>query len=75
MATWQLQETKDRFSEVLERALTEGPQLIALRGEPVAVLISNAEYARLTQSKPRFVEFMRSSPLFGVELDTARQAS
>jgi antitoxin Phd len=75
MATWQLQEAKDRFSEVLERALTEGPQLIALRGEPVAVLISNAEYARLTQSKPRFVEFMRSSPLFGVELDTARQAS
>lgn len=73
MATWQLQEAKYRFSEVLERALSEGPQVIAARGESVAVLISNADYARLTQSKARFVEFMRSSPLFGVELDTARQ--
>jgi antitoxin Phd len=72
MATWQRQEATDRFSEVLERALSEGPQVIAVRGEPVAVLISNAEYARLTRAKPRFVEFMRSSPLFGVELDTAR---
>jgi antitoxin Phd len=75
MATWQLQEAKDKFSEVLEQALREGPQMIAARGESVAVLISNAEYARLTQAKPRFVEFMRSSPLFGVELDTARQTS
>jgi antitoxin Phd len=72
MATWQLQEAKDRFSEVVERALREGPQVIAVCGEPVAVLISNAEHARLTQPKPRFVEFMRSSPLFGIELDTSR---
>jgi antitoxin Phd len=75
MATWQLQEATGRFSEVLEQALREGPQVIAVRGESVAVLISNAEYARLTQAKPRFVEFMRNSPLFGVELNTARQAS
>ncbi len=33
MATWQLQEAKDRFSEVLELALSEGPQVIAVRGE------------------------------------------
>lgn len=75
MATWQLQEATDRFSEVLERALGEGPQVIAVRGESVAMLISHVEYARLTQAKPRFVDFMRSSPLFGVELDAARQPS
>lgn len=75
MATWELQEAKDRFCEVIERALSEGPQVIAVRGEPAAVLISNAEYSRLTRPKPRFVEFMRSSPLFGIELDAARQPS
>ena len=75
MATWQLQEAKDRFSEVLELALSEGPEVIAVRGESVAALISNAEYARLMRPKPRFVEFMRSSPLSGVELDVARQPS
>jgi antitoxin Phd len=58
---------------MVERALSEGPQVIAVRGEPAAVLISNAEYARPTRPKPRFVEFMRSSPLFGIELDAARQ--
>ena len=72
MATWQLQEATDRFSEVIERALNEGPQVIAVRGESAAVLISHAEHARLTRPKPRFVEFMRSSPLFGIELDTSR---
>lgn len=65
MATWQLQEAKDRFSEVIERALGEGPQMMAVRGEPVAVLISNAEDVRVTQPKPRFVKFVRSSPRFG----------
>ena len=72
MATWQLQEATDRFSEVIERALSEGPQVIAVRGEPVAVLISHAEHARLTRPQPRLVEFMRSSPLFGIELDISR---
>ena len=75
MATWQLQEATDKFSEVLERTLSEGPKVIAVRGEPVAMLISKAEYARLTRLKPRFVEFIRSSPLFGAELDAARQTS
>ena len=62
MATWQLQEATDRFSEVIERALGEGPQVIAVRGEPVAVVISHAEHLRLTRPQTRFVEFMRSSP-------------
>ena len=55
MSTWQLQEAKSKFSEVV-------------------VLISRAEYARLTHPKPGFVEFMRRSPMAGLELDTGRHA-
>ena len=73
MPTWQLQEAKGTFSEVVKRALNEGPQGITVRGEPVAVLISRAEYARLTHPKPGFVAFMRSSPLAGLDLDAGRQ--
>ena len=73
MATWQLQEAKSKFSEVVKRALSEGPQGITVRGEPVAVLISRAEYARLTRLKPGFVEFMRRSPMAGLALDLERQ--
>ena len=42
MSTWQLQEAKCKLSEVVERALSEGPQGITVRGEPAAVLISRA---------------------------------
>ena len=73
MVTWQLQEAKSKFSDVVKRALSEGPQGITVRGEPVAVLISRAEYARLTHPKPGFVEFMRRSPLTGLALDIERQ--
>ena len=73
MATWQLQAAKSKFSEVVKRALSEGPQSITVRGEPVAVLISRAEYARLTYPKPGFVEFMRRSPMVGLALDIERQ--
>ena len=72
MLTWQLQEAKSKFSEVVKRALSDGPQGITVRGEPVAVVISRAEYARLTTPKPGFVEFMRSSPMTGLELDMER---
>ncbi|MEO7400886.1 MAG: type II toxin-antitoxin system Phd/YefM family antitoxin [Polaromonas sp.] len=74
MATWQLQEAKGKFSEVVKRALSEGPQGITVRGEPVAVLISRAEYARLTQPKPGFIQFLRASPMVGLALDIERQA-
>ena len=73
MTTWQLQEARGKFSEVVKRALSEGPQGITLRGEPVAVLISRAEYARLMHPKPGFVVFMRRSPLAGLALDIERQ--
>lgn len=75
MATWQLQEAKGKFSEVVKRAQKEGPQNITVHGEAVAVIISRAEYTRLTQPKPRFVDFMRGSPLIGAEVDFSRKQS
>ena len=73
MAKWQLQEAKSKFSEVVRHARSEGPQVITVRGAAVAVLISRAEYARLTNPKPGFVEFMRGSPMAGLALDIERQ--
>ena len=75
MKTWQLQEAKARLSEVIKRASKEGPQTITMRGEPTAVVISKAEYDRLKRPKENFVDFMRKSPLYGVELDLKRDKS
>lgn len=75
MHSWQLQEAKARFSEVVKSAHNEGPQEITLRGQPAAVLLSAEDYARLTRAKPGLVDFLRQSPLVGVELQIERDHS
>ncbi len=73
MRTWQLQEAKARLSEVIKQASKEGPQTITMRGEPTAVVLSKGEYERLKHPKGSFVDFMRKSPLYGVDIDLKRE--
>ena len=73
MTRWQLQEAKNRLSEVVRKATAEGPQVITLRGDDAVVVIAAAEYARLTRRPKRsLVEFLRNSPLSKVKLDLSR---
>ena len=73
MQTWQLQEAKSKFSEVVKRSQNQGPQNITVHGEPVAVLLSRRDYLKLIHPKPSLVELLRSSPLAGIELDIKRE--
>jgi prevent-host-death family protein len=59
---WQLQEAKQRFSEIVRQAHDDGPQVVTRHGEEVAVVVSIEEYRRLTGSKPDFKDFLRSAP-------------
>jgi prevent-host-death family protein len=45
---WQIQDAKQRFSEVIRAVGHDGPQIITRHGEDVAVIIDIAEYRRLT---------------------------
>ncbi|MCX7327384.1 MAG: type II toxin-antitoxin system Phd/YefM family antitoxin, partial [Hyphomicrobiales bacterium] len=45
---WQLQDAKNRFSEVVSKAMREGPQTVTLRGDRAAVVVSAEDYDRLT---------------------------
>ena len=72
---WQLQEAKNKFSRVVEKAITHGPQIITRRGLEVVVVLSYDEYNRLRKPVSDIVEFFRSSPLVGVELDLERDRS
>jgi len=73
MKTWQLQEAKARLSEVIKQASKEGPQTITMRGEPTAVVISKDEYERIKHPRGSFVDFMRKSPLYGVDIALKRE--
>lgn len=73
MRTWQLQEAKEKFSEVVKSAQNQGPQNITVHGEPVAVLLSRRDYLKLIHSKPSFVELLWASPLVGSDLKITRE--
>lgn len=73
---WQVQTAKARFSELFRRARAEGPQLITRQGKEGVVMMSDEQYEELVgrSHQPKtLVEFFRTSPLVGVELDLERQ--
>lgn len=75
MQTWQLQEAKNKLSQVIDDALTEGPQLITRRGEEVVIVLAYPDYQRLTGGNESLYDFLRNSPLVGVDLDISRDDS
>lgn len=50
MNTWQVQDAKARFSELLDMCISEGPQMVSRRGTETAVLVPIAEWRRLASS-------------------------
>jgi antitoxin Phd len=52
MQTWQLQEAKSRFSEVVDLSLKHGPQMVTKRGEDAVVILSASEYRRMCGALP-----------------------
>ncbi|MGH8300221.1 MAG: type II toxin-antitoxin system Phd/YefM family antitoxin [Steroidobacteraceae bacterium] len=70
---WQLQAAKQHFSEVVERARREGPQLVTKHGRDAVVVVSAEEYARLRADQPSLIDFIRAAPdLDLLDLDRAR---
>ncbi|CAA9447103.1 hypothetical protein AVDCRST_MAG82-3434 [uncultured Rubrobacteraceae bacterium] len=65
--SWQLQEAKQKFSELVRRTLEEGPQVVTRHGEEVVVVVPAEEYRRMGKEKPDFKEFLMSAPE-GLEL-------
>jgi antitoxin Phd len=72
---WQLQEAKARLSEVVRLCVQEGPQILTVRGKEEVVILSKQEYELLIGSKPNLFEFMRHSPLKGLEISFERDQS
>lgn len=65
---WQIQDAKNKLSEVIVRALKQGPQLITRHGEKTVVVISYAEFEKLRKSQGKLSEFFSASPLAGIDL-------
>jgi antitoxin Phd len=69
---WQLQDAKNRFSEVVRKAREDGPQVITVHGTDAVVVVSTDQFRKLSKREGTLLEFFRRSPLVGVELDLTR---
>lgn len=70
--SWQIQEAKNKLSEVVEEAIENGPQILTRRGEEVAVVLSLSEYRQLKKKQTSLSEFFRQSPLADLDLERDR---
>lgn len=58
---WQVQEAKARFSEMLEKALADGPQFVTKRGKETAVLLSAESWRDLeARARPSLKDLLLS---------------
>ncbi len=62
MASWQVNEAKARFSEVVDLACNEGPQTITRHGTDRAVILSAADYQALVAGRPDFKAWLFNGP-------------
>lgn len=70
MRTWPLQDAKARFSELVNRCMEDGPQLVTRHGRKAVVIMTVQEYERLSAPQQGLKEFFISAPR--VDLDISR---
>jgi prevent-host-death family protein len=70
---WPVQDAKQRFSELIRTASTDGPQVVTRHGEEIAVVIDIAEYRRLKGETAEFKDYLRAGAAFD-DLDLSRPA-
>jgi prevent-host-death family protein len=66
---WQLQQAKAKLSELLKRSEQEGPQEITVHGQARAVVLSKADYDRLSSKQPTIIELMKVAGVYGLGAD------
>jgi prevent-host-death family protein len=73
--SWQLHEAKARFSELVQKAIDEGPQTVTRHGREAVVVLSAEAHERLRERKPSLKEVLMSGPEGELELPerTARE--
>ncbi len=71
---WLLQDAKARFSELVRRARSEGPQLVTVRGREEVVVVAADEFRRLKGERTgaALVEALQASPHKDLEIAPKR---
>ncbi|MGL4883226.1 MAG: type II toxin-antitoxin system Phd/YefM family antitoxin [Waterburya sp.] len=68
---WQLQEAKNKFSQVVKQAQQGKPQYITVHGKPTAVVVSIEDYQKLNLSQTSLSEALMT-PIIEQDIDLSR---
>ena len=69
---WQLQDAKNKFSNVVEQAQHKCPQIVTKHGKEAVVIIAIEEYKKLVKPKNNIVKFFQKSPLAKYDIELKR---
>jgi antitoxin Phd len=62
MSTWQMQEARTHFHEVVQRTLAEGPQWVSDRGQSAVVVVSAEDFRRLNSGNSTLISTLLNAP-------------
>jgi prevent-host-death family protein len=68
---WQLQEAKNKFSQIIKQAQQGKPQYVTVRGKPAVVILAVEDYQRLNQQQTKLSKALLF-PLLDEEIDLSR---
>jgi prevent-host-death family protein len=63
LAKWNIEDARTKFSELVDRAVNEGPQLVTRNGKNAVVVISAQDWERRSRRRGDLVDFFANSPL------------
>ena len=71
--TWQLKDARANFSTLVDRAFSDGPQIVTRNGKKAVVVVSVEEWMRRERRRGDLVDFFANSPLREEGIDIERQ--
>jgi len=71
---WRVKDARASFSELLDKALREGPQVVTRHGKPAVVVVSAEEWERRNRRRGDLVDFFAASPLREEDVEIPRVA-
>ena len=72
---WQLQDAKSRFSELVDKALHDGDQIVTRRGKKAVVVMPYDRYEKITSKGNNLADYLLAYPFGGSELPLERDKS
>ena len=71
--TWQLKDARANFSTLVNKAISDGPQIVTRHGKKAVVVVSLEEWMRRERHRGDLIEFFANSPLREEAIEIKRQ--